>query len=259
MSTPQPTRHPYLIVVGVTTVLIVLLAVVGTACALLGVAGYVPVAVAFVPIAVGLAAWAAVGRRWAGLGFRVPRRSLAAFVVPVVLLVSVGAGIRGFVPSGPAAWLGYVGLALLVGAVEETIFRGVLLRMLLARGRGVAVLVSALSFAVAHSAAAINPAQSAAASLRQIGFAFLFGLLAGLVVLLTDSLWPTIVLHAAFDLLGFVGRQADQLTSDVLVIVVAAMLVGILVVVVRRGGKRTPRHWAGIHTRIAPGARLPQA
>lgn len=108
--------------------------------------------------------------------------------------------------------------------MEETIFRGALLRMLFAaRGRTAAVVGSSVSFALAHSAAAINPDQSPAASLRQIVFVLLFGLLAAQIVLLTDSLLPTIALHAVFDLLGFVGVQADPVVGDVAVIIVAAV------------------------------------
>ena len=60
---------------------------------------------------------------------------------------------------------------------------------------------SAVSFALAHSAAAINPDQSPAASLRQI----------------------------VFDLLGFVGVRADPIVGDIAVIVAAAVVAATLI------------------------------
>lgn len=225
--TPRTVRHPYLVTVLVTLGLIIVLATVGTASALNGLTGYAPLAVAFVPLAIGLAVWATVGRRWSALGFAAirGRHRLVAVLVPLALPVTVAVGIRQLVPHSVEGWVGYLALAMLVGFVEETIFRGALLRMLCAaRGRTAAVVGSSVSFALAHAAAAINPDQSKAASLRQIVFALLFGLLAAQIVLLTHSLLSTIALHAVFDLLGFVGVQADPVVGDVAVIIVAAVV-----------------------------------
>ena len=61
---------------------------------------------------------------------------MTAVLVPLALPVTVAVGIRQLVPHSVPGWLGYLALAVLIGFVEETIFRGALLRMLLAaRGR----------------------------------------------------------------------------------------------------------------------------
>lgn len=79
-------------------------------------------------------------------------------------------------------------LSLLVTAVvpaicEEFLFRGAILTNLLPFGRGTAVLVSALAFALMHQ----NPAQFL--------YAFGAGILLGLVYERTGSIWNCVVLH----------------------------------------------------------------
>lgn len=80
---------------------------------------------------------------------------------------------------------GYVVVGLLAPVVEEMVFRGAILRALLAGDRRpwVAVAGSAVMFAVAHA----NPVQ--------MPHAFIVGLLLGWMYLRTDSIVPGVVYH----------------------------------------------------------------
>ena len=82
-------------------------------------------------------------------------------------------------------------IALLPALVEELVMRGVLLTSLAARIRAVfSVVLTAALFAVIH-----DP--------LRLMFAFVLGLVFGLVRLRTASLWPSVVVHATLNTLTF--------------------------------------------------------
>jgi membrane protease YdiL (CAAX protease family) len=98
-----------------------------------------------------------------------------------------------------------VASVLLAGVGEELAFRGVLLRLLLPRGVGPAVLLSSVLFGLMHVA---NLAVGAdwPTTLLQVTFTALAGAGYAAVRLRTGSLWPCIGLHALFDLTFRVGN-----------------------------------------------------
>lgn len=89
-----------------------------------------------------------------------------------------------------------------VGFVEETLFRGIVFYALLrvwgrtTRGVLTAVSVQAICFAVIHMLQLVsgNPVTVIVANIVETTA---FGLLMGLLVLLVDTLWPAVVIHAA--------------------------------------------------------------
>ena len=75
---------------------------------------------------------------------------------------------------------------------EEIFYRGYVLRGLERKGRIYALIISSLLFAVMH------------ANFQQMVYAFLLGILLGVVVLQTDSLLSSIVMHATFNILSVI-------------------------------------------------------
>ena len=76
--------------------------------------------------------------------------------------------------------------ALLIPIVEETLNRGLLLKMLETRGRVFAVVVSSAIFALAHDPQAIVTA-------------FLGGLFLGMQLLISRTLWAPLISHSAYN------------------------------------------------------------
>jgi len=74
-------------------------------------------------------------------------------------------------------------LGILPGFVEELIFRGVILQGLRPYGKWFAILISALLFMLFHG------------NLQQTIYQFAYGVLAGYLVILTGSLWASILIH----------------------------------------------------------------
>ena len=134
MLTPLRARHPLLLSVGLTMALLLTVVLAGTAVYLLDLPLPTPVPVAFVPIALALAIWARRSRQWSELGYRRPRPGrctrIANGTIVLVLAITawnIGAWHWGTVPG----WLAFT---VLVAFVEETFFRGVVLRLLLPYG-----------------------------------------------------------------------------------------------------------------------------
>lgn len=108
-----------------------------------------------------------------------------------LLLPFEAAGSDPLPTSVPGFLLYLLQLAVLPPLLEEGLFRGLMLRMLLpAVGKTPAVLVSALVFGLMH----LNPAQSI--------FAFAFGCLAGFAFVQTGSIWFGVLLHYTNNLLS---------------------------------------------------------
>ena len=92
--------------------------------------------------------------------------------------------------------------SLLVGLVEETVFRGVLLYSLVRvwgktrRGIVASIIVQAALFGILHSLQVLAGASTNAA-MANVLETFIFGVLAGAVVLFGGTLWPAVLLHTA--------------------------------------------------------------
>jgi membrane protease YdiL (CAAX protease family) len=231
-SAPVRRPRPYLALTLTTIGLVVFLGAVGTISYLLGFPGYLPLAAAYIPLTAAIIISLSVRRRWHATGFcpvdmkRSGVRTAMVLVAALPIGVIVSSG--GFAANGMQI-IEFAGLALLVGFVEETIFRGILLPLFTSRSPWVGVVATSVGFAVAHSAAALSPDQSLAVSITTVVFAFLFGVIAATLVRKTGSIWTAIALHATFDFVGFVLTPRSVEITNTVSIVVAAALILILV------------------------------
>lgn len=83
---------------------------------------------------------------------------------------------------------------LVIAFVEEMVFRGFMLNLLLSKSYKVAVLLSSFLFAFTHSLNMLN-GQSVANTIFQILFAFVVGLVLALLIVNGQSIGVTIVFH----------------------------------------------------------------
>jgi membrane protease YdiL (CAAX protease family) len=102
---------------------------------------------------------------------------------------------------------------LLVGVLEEAIFRGYLLRQLLVGGRALAVLVTSLAYALVHVRSAWEWPQT---FLELIGLSLL-GCLLAMTALRTGDLYLAIGLHAGLAYAARVNKLLVQLSDPSLV------------------------------------------
>jgi membrane protease YdiL (CAAX protease family) len=138
-----------------------------------------------------------VGKR--GLGLGAVRRPQGYWVLLFPALTVAFGYSMGFREVPPMTLLLALASVALAGVVEELAFRGVLLGRLLPRGVWPAVAISSTLFGLMHlsNLALGSPWYSV---LLQVTFAGMAGTGYAAMRLRTGSLWPPIVLHAAFDL-----------------------------------------------------------
>ena len=122
------------------------------------------------------------------------------FTVPCLPII-LNIAFAGIGYPGIGTLLLFLALALFVGFVEETYFRGMMLRALLKRGPWQAVIISSLFFGILHL---LNVAAGAnlAATLLQVVYAVAFGLMYAALALRTQTILPLIVIHGLTDFFG---------------------------------------------------------
>lgn len=208
----------------------------GTAAHFLSFGGLAVYAVANAVLCVLLALVLSRTRSWHTVGFRrAPARQLL-WVLPMCLPVLLNL-YPGLDPGGVAPVAGFLVLALMVGFVEETAFRGLMLRALAPRGVWRAVVTTTVLFSLTHLMNIMAGEAGLQAGLQllysaAIGFAF------AALALRSGVIWPLVVVHALIDFVAFMQDPAAtvpvgvEVALDVTVTVV--FLAYGLVVMLRR-------------------------
>jgi membrane protease YdiL (CAAX protease family) len=124
---------------------------------------------------------------------------------------------------------GWLAFALLVAFVEETFFRGIVVRMLLPYGWKTAWILSSVIFGLGHGINLIAGYQSTFTTFIQVCFALVWGLFAAAVYADTGSIWQVFAFHALFDAIQLAGVHQSSTAVDLTNLVVmaaAALLIG---------------------------------
>ena len=106
-----------------------------------------------------------------------------------------------------------------VAFIEETFFRGFMLKMLLAKGVFKAVLITSILFGITHSLQLLG-GQSVEATILQILYAFLVGLVLSLLIMHKQSILIAIAFHGLNNFLSFMGREEGHLFSTYVIIAI---------------------------------------
>lgn len=105
-----------------------------------------------------------------------------------------------------------------VGISEELFFRGIILNILKAKSTKYAILVSSVLFSLLHLTNLADDI-SIQYAILQVIFAFIFGIVAAQITVITKSLLPAIIWHFSHDFIAFVtGNELSTITTIVLVI-----------------------------------------
>jgi len=134
--------------------------------------------------------------------------------------------------SVPINNVGDLVLAILVVALvpaicEELLFRGVVLNGLRSKGKWVAILLSALIFALMHN------------NIEQLPYTFALGVVLGYVVYQTGSIIPSVIMHACNNTIVLISMYMSQngiwdwnlaLTNIVALDIIIWLIIGILLV-----------------------------
>ncbi|MBO1308033.1 CPBP family intramembrane metalloprotease [Enterococcus sp. 669A] len=98
---------------------------------------------------------------------------------------------------------------LLVGFVEEALFRGIFFYFLRDKGLKVTVVFSSVVFGLLHMSSGLNPEMTSALVMLQVVNALLVGVVFALLYYQTGTIYIGIVFHALFDILASVVRNGS--------------------------------------------------
>jgi hypothetical protein len=234
-------QHPYWFVATVEAGVIVVYLLARGAAALAGLSGLWPTAIAYGALAV-LVAIVLRAMGWASrIGFhRIGRKRDLAYFLPALLpvLINLGAGIE---VSSANLVVGLLLLALLVGFVEESVFRGLVLRALEPRGIWVAAVASALLFGLSHLLTLVG-GKSLVDAGAQAFYAAALGFAFAALVWKTGVIWPLIAVHALIDFASFLQKPTETTAhaSPVIVVGIAVVYGSYGLLLLRGAGRRAP-------------------
>ncbi|MBQ8784033.1 MAG: CPBP family intramembrane metalloprotease [Clostridia bacterium] len=140
--------------------------------------------------------------------------------------------------ENPANFLEYLlfafEVAIIPAIVEEVAIRGIVMPPLRKYGDRFAIIMSAIIFAIMHS------------NMLQIPFAFVAGIVLGYFAISTKSLWTSIAIHAANNLLSVISTAA--LENPVISVILSGMIVALLAAGIYCGFKfiKEPHYSLGI-------------
>ena len=143
--------------------------------------------------------------------------------------------------------LQFIVIAVVPAFCEEFLFRGAILTNLLPFGRGNAILISSLLFAVMHQNA------------EQILYAFAAGILLGVVYERTESIWNCVLLHLVNNFssfaIGIIARKLHsnaELAGALLETVLGFLGMACIVILVKSLSPRKPDFEKGIFGKTLP-------
>lgn len=156
------------------------------------------------------------------------------FLVPFLpVIINVVPGVQF---TGATTVTGLLLLALMVGFVEESVFRGLMLTALRERGEWWAVIVTSVLFGVTHLANLLAGA-TVLETVSQVAYTVAFGVAFAALAIRKEVIWPLVLAHAAIDAAyflqpsGFVFSPTSTLIINFGLVIV---FIGFGVVVMRR-------------------------
>lgn len=121
--------------------------------------------------------------------------------------------------------LALAGSMLVFSINEELYFRGLILRVLMQKGIGVALVISSLFFGLAHLGSLVL-GKSLGHTLALVTYSILFAFVCAQITLITRSLIVPIVWHFLHNFVSSIAVQASVGMTAVLVIIQSALLLG---------------------------------
>lgn len=209
---------------------------------------YSPALFAFIPIALTLIIYMSLKRKWGYLGFRplstIPSGSWKYYAPLLIILLIIS--LKGFQEISTTDVVYYLLFTLLVGFVEETLYRGLIFKTLLAKGIKTAVITSSILFSVTHMLNAIG-GQSTSETVLQMVYALLIGAALSLLMLKNNNILPLIFFHFIHNFIQFAGNDntSNYLGYDLLILAVLAAQCLWLILSFRKPAASVPVKQAG--------------
>ena len=152
------------------------------------------------------------------LGFRKVKKGTAKKVLyytPLLLIAFLPLAAGVDLEEGAAFLFANLFLTLGIGMAEEIYFRGIICNLWLKQGVVKAMLLSSVLFGMSHI---LNVAGGAdfLATILQICFAFVYGMVFTLIFIEGNSLIPCVLMHALHDFCSFISAEGSMQSDMIL-------------------------------------------
>lgn len=138
---------------------------------------------------------------------KVPARRLL-FYIPLAVIISMNLWFGVAMNLSPLETVLYICSMLLVGFLEELIFRGLLFKAMCEGNVKSAIIVSSVTFGIGHILNLINGSGADLLSnLLQVGYAIAVGFLFVILFYKTKSLWACIITHSCVNALSIFANE----------------------------------------------------
>ncbi|WP_336634267.1 CPBP family intramembrane glutamic endopeptidase [Lysinibacillus fusiformis] len=177
--------------------------------------------VMLVPLALGLFFYIALKKNWQMYFFHPIQKNHLLIILPLLFVLGIIlVSTKGLnLTSISDLIFMFLMQVLIIAFIEETVFRGLMLRMLLAKGVFTAVFISSLLFGITHALQLLG-GQSLEDTIIQIIYALLVGLVLSLLILDGQSIIITILFHGLNNFFNFMGNVESSTLSGYLIILV---------------------------------------
>lgn len=178
--------------------------------------------IGLVPLAIGIFFYLTLKKKWDTYFFskKLTNNSILFFLPLLLILVLIVIGNKGLnLSSLLNVFQMFIMQVLIVAFIEETFFRGFMIKMLLYKGKKIAVILSSFLFGITHMLQLFG-GQSLKETIIQIIYAFLVGLVLSLLIINNQSILLTISFHGLNNFLNFMGNEEASLLYPILIIVI---------------------------------------
>ena len=138
------------------------------------------------------------------------------YYLPAVALVSANLWFGVRINFGAAETVLYVLTMLLVGLLEELVFRGLLFEAMREDSPAAAVVVSSLTFGIGHIINFLGGGAELVPTLMQVVYATAAGFMFVMMYLRSGSLVGCILIHGVFNALSAFGAEPTDLAAQIL-------------------------------------------
>ncbi len=217
--------HPILKSFIITLLFLLIISIGGAVSSIAGISSNITLFIAYLFLSFILAIMINRKRSWKYYGFDFTSRKLTDYVIYIPLFIMALAPlVVGFSSTLTLTDVIYLILFMaMVAFVEETIFRGIILKLLQKKSHWFAILGSSLLFALPHILNALN-GKEISQTLFQISFALLLGIILAMLIVKTNRILLLIIYHFINNTVSSMTRtNVDASTSLILNIVVLSI------------------------------------
>lgn len=180
--------------------------------------------IGLVPLAMGIFVYLLVKKKWNHYFFdrkiEFTKNNILLYSPLLIILLIILIGNKGLnTTSISSLILMFIMQFFVVAFIEETFFRGFMLKLLLSKGALKAVLISSFLFGITHSLQLLG-GQSIEATILQIIYAFIVGLILSLLIINNQSIIITITFHALNNFFNFMGNVESNLLASYVIIAI---------------------------------------